>query len=153
MKGKLTKKCYKCATIFVDHFSHLRFVHLQLDNKSDETLAIKLALEQYAEEHGVKILNYYCDNGRFPMATSSDKHAKMQGSDSPSVGSMPTFKMASLCKPSGTSQKVHGSNYSMRVPTGQRQSILHCGHMHCKILFSMQGEVSNTTTTMKSPIH
>jgi hypothetical protein len=23
LKGKLTKKCYKCATVFVDHFSHL----------------------------------------------------------------------------------------------------------------------------------
>jgi hypothetical protein len=48
LKGKLTKKCYKCATIFVDHYSHLCFVHLQLDNKSDETLAAKLPFEQYA---------------------------------------------------------------------------------------------------------
>ncbi len=23
LKGKLTKKCYKCATIFINHFSHL----------------------------------------------------------------------------------------------------------------------------------
>ncbi len=28
LKGKLTKKHYKCATIFVDHFSRLQFVHL-----------------------------------------------------------------------------------------------------------------------------
>jgi hypothetical protein len=46
LKGRLTKKYYKCATIFVNHFSRLRFVYLQLDNKSDETLAAKLAFEQ-----------------------------------------------------------------------------------------------------------
>ncbi len=65
LKGKPTKKCYKCATIFVNHFSCLRFVHLQLNNKSDETLAAKLAFEQYAAEHGVKILHHHCDNGHF----------------------------------------------------------------------------------------
>jgi hypothetical protein len=56
---------FKCATIFVDHFSHLLFVPLQLDNKSDATLATKLAFEQYTAEHGVKILHCHCDNGRF----------------------------------------------------------------------------------------
>jgi hypothetical protein len=59
LKGKLTKKCYKCATVFVDHYSHL------CDDKSDKTLTAKLAFEQYAAEHGVKILHYHCDNGRF----------------------------------------------------------------------------------------
>jgi hypothetical protein len=65
LKGKLTKKRYKCATVFVNHFSRLRFVYLQLDDKSNETLAAKLAFEQYTAEHGVKILHYHCDNGRF----------------------------------------------------------------------------------------
>jgi hypothetical protein len=45
LKGKLTKKCYKCATIFVNHFSRLHFVHLQLNDKSDKTLATKLAFK------------------------------------------------------------------------------------------------------------
>jgi hypothetical protein len=65
MKGKLTKKHYKCATVFVNHFSHLCFVHLQLNDKSKETLPAKLAFEQYTAEHGVKILHYQCNNGRF----------------------------------------------------------------------------------------
>jgi hypothetical protein len=65
LKGKLTKKHYKCTTVFVDHFSCLRFVHRQLEDGSAETLATKLAFEQYAAEHGVKILHYHCNNGRF----------------------------------------------------------------------------------------
>jgi hypothetical protein len=65
LKGKLTKKRYKCATVFINHYSRLRFVHLQLDDKSNKTLAAKLAFKQYAAEHGVKILHYHCDNGRF----------------------------------------------------------------------------------------
>jgi hypothetical protein len=62
LKDKLTKKHYKCATVFVDHYSRLRFVHLQLDNGSAKTLTAKLAFKQYAAEHGVKILHYHCDN-------------------------------------------------------------------------------------------
>jgi len=65
MKGKLTKKRYRCATIFVDHFSRLRFVHLQIDDSSAETLAAKRAFETFAAEHGVKILHYHYDNGCF----------------------------------------------------------------------------------------
>ena len=67
LKGKLTKKHYKCTTVFVNHFSCLQFVHLQLDDKSDETLAAKLAFKQYAAEHGVKVLHYHCNgnNGHF----------------------------------------------------------------------------------------
>jgi hypothetical protein len=65
MKGKLTKKRYRCATIFVNHFSRLRFIHLQTDDSSEETLAAKRAFETFAAEHGVKILHYHCDNGCF----------------------------------------------------------------------------------------
>jgi len=65
MKGKLTKRRYRCATIFVDHFSRLRFIHLQTNDSSEETLAAKRAFETFADEHGVKILHYHCDNGRF----------------------------------------------------------------------------------------
>jgi hypothetical protein len=65
LKGKLTKKRYKCATVFVDHYSCLCFVHLQLNDLLAKTLAAKLAFEQYAAEHGVKILHYHCDNRQF----------------------------------------------------------------------------------------
>jgi hypothetical protein len=65
LKGKLTKKHYKCTAVFIIYFSHLRLVHLQLVDKSEETLPPKLAFKQYAAEHGVKILHYHCDNGCF----------------------------------------------------------------------------------------
>jgi hypothetical protein len=65
MKGKLTKKRYRCATIFVDHYSRLRFVHLQIDNSSIETVTAKCAFESFAAENGVKIQHYHCDIGYF----------------------------------------------------------------------------------------
>jgi hypothetical protein len=63
LKGKLIKKRYKCAHAFVNHHSHLCFVHLQIDDLSAETIAAKCIFEQYAAEHGVRILHYHCDYG------------------------------------------------------------------------------------------
>jgi hypothetical protein len=48
MKGKLPKKLYRCATVFVNHYSRLRFVHLQVDNSSVKTVAAKCAFETLA---------------------------------------------------------------------------------------------------------
>jgi hypothetical protein len=64
-KGKLTKKRYRCATVFVDQYSRLCFVHLQVDNSSVKTVAAKRAFETFAAKHGVKIQHYHCDNGWF----------------------------------------------------------------------------------------
>jgi hypothetical protein len=65
LKGTPTKKRYKCATIFVDHYSRLRFLHLQIHNSAVKTIAAKQASETFAAEHGVRIQHYHCDNGRF----------------------------------------------------------------------------------------
>jgi hypothetical protein len=65
MTGKLTNRRYRGATIFVDHYSRLRFVHLMQDLTSDETIKAKRAFKQFAANHGVRILHYHCDNGRF----------------------------------------------------------------------------------------
>jgi hypothetical protein len=65
LKGRLTMERNKCATVFVDHFSCLCFVHLQLNTSSEETIATKNAFEQFDAEHGVKNLHCHCDNGRF----------------------------------------------------------------------------------------
>jgi hypothetical protein len=65
MKGKITKRQHRCAMIFIDHCSCLRFVHLQVNDSSAETLAAKRAFETFAAEHGARIQHYHCDNGHF----------------------------------------------------------------------------------------
>ncbi len=65
LKGSLTKKRYRYCIVFVDHFSQLHFVHLQIDNSVAETMLAKQAFEKFAAEHGVCILHYHCDNGQF----------------------------------------------------------------------------------------
>jgi hypothetical protein len=63
LKGTLTKKRYRAASIFVDHFSCLRYVHLMQDLSSDKTTKAKEAFKQFAAKHGVTIKYYHCDNG------------------------------------------------------------------------------------------
>ncbi len=65
LKGSLTKKWYKYCTVFVDHFSQLHFLHLQIDNSAAVSMLVKQAFEKFAAEHGVHILHYHCDNGQF----------------------------------------------------------------------------------------
>ena len=65
LKGKLTKKRYRATTIFVDHFSRLRYVHLITGTSSEERVMAKKAFKCFAEGHGVHIQHYHCDNGHF----------------------------------------------------------------------------------------
>jgi hypothetical protein len=65
LKGSLTKKRYRYCTVFMNHFSLLCFVHLQIDDSAAETMLAKQAFEKFAAKHGVCILHYHCDNGQF----------------------------------------------------------------------------------------
>jgi hypothetical protein len=65
LKGRLTKKRYGAATIFVDHASRLSYIHFQQQISYDETVEAKRAFEAYARSHGVTIKHYHADNGRF----------------------------------------------------------------------------------------
>ena len=65
LKGLLTTQCYNYATIFVDQYSKLSFVFLQKRITSAETVLAKQSFERFAWDHGVKILHYHADNGRF----------------------------------------------------------------------------------------
>ena len=58
MRGFVTKIRYTIATIFIDHFSDLSYVHIQ-------TSLTKRAFQAYARNHGVIIKHYHSDNGRF----------------------------------------------------------------------------------------
>ena len=48
LKGKLTKQRYRAATVFVDHYSGLSYVHMQRSLTSEETLEAKRAFEAFA---------------------------------------------------------------------------------------------------------
>ena len=65
VKGWLTKKRYRVATIFVDHYSGMSYIHLQKTTNADETLEAKLAFERYASKFQVQVKSYQADNGRF----------------------------------------------------------------------------------------
>jgi hypothetical protein len=62
LKGALTKKWYRYCTVFVDHYSRLHFVHLQIDNPAVKTILAKQAFKKFAAKHGVHIQHYHCDN-------------------------------------------------------------------------------------------
>ena len=68
LKGIPTMQRYTAATVFVNHFSRLLFVHLQRSLTSDDTVRAKRAFERFCESHGVKVLHYHADNGRFADA-------------------------------------------------------------------------------------
>ena len=65
LKGQPTKRRYKAATVFKDHFSKAKYVHYQENLTGDETLKAKHAYERWASSNGVKIKRYHGDNGRF----------------------------------------------------------------------------------------
>jgi hypothetical protein len=65
MKGWLTKKRYRVATVFVDHFSGLSYIHLQKSTTAEETVEAKIAFERFASKVNVKVKSYQADNGRF----------------------------------------------------------------------------------------
>eukprot|EP00978_Attheya_sp_CCMP212_P037948 scaffold183254_cov63-Attheya_sp.AAC.2 len=65
LKGRLTRDRYRYATIFVDHYSRLSYIHLQRTITSKDTLEAKLAFEAFSMKNGVKIQHYHADNGRF----------------------------------------------------------------------------------------
>ena len=64
-KGRLTLKRYRYATVFVDHYSRLKFIHFHDKLTGLETINAKRSFERFAAEHGVIIRHYHCDNGRF----------------------------------------------------------------------------------------
>eukprot|EP00957_Ditylum_brightwellii_P055249 4187533-Ditylum_brightwellii.AAC.1 len=62
LKGRLTIKRYTAATIFIDHYSRLTYVHLQYDSSSKHTLEAERVFEIWSENVGVEIEHYHADN-------------------------------------------------------------------------------------------
>ena len=67
MSGGLTKKRYKYACVFVDHYSDLGYVHLLQAQTSEALLEAKEAFESYADSMGVEAKHYHADNGIFAV--------------------------------------------------------------------------------------
>jgi hypothetical protein len=65
LKGIPTTKRYKAATVFVDHYSRLSYVHLQKTTNASETIEAKESFEKFARAHGITVSHYHADNGRF----------------------------------------------------------------------------------------
>ncbi len=135
MKGKLTKKRYRCATVFINHYSHLRFIHLQVDNSSVETVAAKHTFKNFAAEHGIKIQHHHCNNGRFSNnAFKQGCHNACQQLTFCGVNAH--FKNG-IAKRStrNLSESTHKQLLHARACWG-RQFTLCCGNMPCAMLHS-----------------
>lgn len=65
MTGKLTRKRYKYATVFVDQYSGFSYVYLQKSADAEETVLAKRAFEETAKQNGVDVIAYHADNGIF----------------------------------------------------------------------------------------
>ena len=65
MAGWLTGKRYWYATVFVDHYSGLGYVHLQKTQTAKETLEGKALFERKCAAFGIQVEHYHADNGIF----------------------------------------------------------------------------------------
>jgi hypothetical protein len=65
LKGTLTKKQYRAATVFVDHYSRMKYIYLMTKLTSKETMEAKQAFQHFAKQYGVCILYYHFNNGQF----------------------------------------------------------------------------------------
>jgi hypothetical protein len=63
LKGTLTKKRYTAATVFINHYSRLKYIHLMTKLTSKETMEAKPAFKHFAKQHSICILHYHHDNG------------------------------------------------------------------------------------------
>ena len=64
-KGQPTIRKYCGASVIMDHASDFTYVHMHHNLTMDETIDAKHTFERLAEQHGVQIQHYHCDNGRF----------------------------------------------------------------------------------------
>jgi len=64
-KGRLTRARIIGATVFVDHYSSLSFVVPMKELSTEATIEAKERFGRFATSHGVQILHYHGDNGRF----------------------------------------------------------------------------------------
>jgi len=77
IKGWITTQRYRVATVFVDNYSGLSYVHLQKSTNADDTIEAKKAFESYAHKSGVIVKHYHADNGRFCERAFKEETARL----------------------------------------------------------------------------
>ena len=62
---QLATSRYRVATIFIDHFLNIDYVHIQKATSAKDTLEAKSHFEHFAQDQGVVIRHYHANNGIF----------------------------------------------------------------------------------------
>jgi hypothetical protein len=128
LKGALTKKRCTAATIFVKHYSRLKYIHLMTSSPLKKQWKPKEPLNTLLSSTAStsSTTTVTMDN---LQTTPSRTAAVQRGSNSPSVGSTPTSKTAFQRKPLGIFERVHKSSSSMHANDGWPPSTWPFGHM------------------------
>ena len=63
MEGCITNKRYRYATVFMDHFSDLKYVHCMSEITSKDTIYEKKCFERHTAGSNLRVEHYHCDNG------------------------------------------------------------------------------------------
>ncbi len=135
LKGTLTKKCYTAATVFVDHYSRLKYIHLMTKLTSEEKWKPNKPLNTLPSSTASAFSTTTAK--MVDLQTTPSKTAAVQrGSNSPSVGSTPTSKMALPRKPSGTFERVPQNSSYMCANDGRPPSTWPSGHMPSGVPFT-----------------
>ena len=114
-RGKAAKARYVGATVFVDHFSDLTYVHLMTNLDGDSTVEAKLAFERFAKSHGVHIQHYHANNGLFDT--------KVFKASIRTAG-----QTLSFCGVNAHHQNGRAENRIRDVTTNARTALLHAAH-------------------------
>jgi hypothetical protein len=128
LKVTLTKKSYTAATVFVDHYSRLKYIHLMTKLTSKETMEAKRAFKHFAKQHGLRILHYHCNIGQF-ADNAFKKQLQCKGAATHLMWGHAHFLNGIAEKPSGTFERVHRSSSSMHANNGSPPSTWPIGHM------------------------
>ena len=65
MKGWLTQVQYGSATVFIDHYSGISYVHMQKSTNGEETVLAMKTYKKWCRTYVVNVRHYLSDNGRF----------------------------------------------------------------------------------------
>jgi hypothetical protein len=120
------------ATIFVDHYSDLDYVHVQESTSAEDTIEAKQTFENFCLERGVRVEHYYADNGIF-ASRGFREEVQRCGQKLTIFVELRTTKMAWLKDESKIWRTLHVRCLHMQ-PTVMPRSPHTFGHMPCAML-------------------